>query len=48
MAKMKMIQVEAKTHSQAKRQATKENMSLKAYIQKLLDDAIKQKEEGEK
>lgn len=37
MAKLKMIQVESKTHTQAKRQAKKKNLSLKAYIQELLD-----------
>lgn len=38
MAKMKMIQVESKTHTQAKKQAKKvPNRSLKAYIQELLD-----------
>lgn len=37
MAKLKMIQVEAKTHTQAKKQADKKDMSLKEYVQYLLD-----------
>ncbi len=34
---MKMIQVEDDTHKQAKEQAKKKGMVLKAYIQQLLD-----------
>lgn len=44
MAKLKMIQVEAKTHTQVKRQANRrsklngEKMSIKAYVQFLADN----------
>ncbi len=37
MAVMKMIQVSYNTHRQAKRQAKKRDMPMRAYIQFLLD-----------
>ena len=37
MKKLKMLQVEENTHKQAKKQAKKNKLSIKAYIQKLLD-----------
>jgi len=37
MTNLKMLQVEDTTHKQAKTQAKKNKLSIKAYIQKLLD-----------
>ena len=38
MAKLKMLQVEADTHKQIKKQAKQKKLSIKAYIQKLADE----------
>lgn len=38
MEKLKMIQVEEKTHVEAKGKALKKGMSLKAYIKKLVSE----------
>ena len=37
MATLKMLQVESKTHTQVKKQAHDLNMSIKGYIQMLID-----------